>query len=62
MGVLRALQRLGRRIALTYHHICAREDRLALGITLPAGVWACHACRWMGFEQSAHVFHVAMSH
>ncbi len=62
MNLPGALRRLSRRITRAYHLICARDDRVHHGLPLPSGVWACHLCRRISFDQGSHLLHVAVAH
>jgi hypothetical protein len=39
-----AAGRLWRRVSLTYHLLCAREDARVRNLTTPSGIWACYHC------------------
>lgn len=62
MTALRAVRRLTRRVARAYHLVCARDDVRLRGLSVPAGVWACQACRLISFDQATHRRHVATVH
>lgn len=57
-----AVRRTLRRLVHTYHRLCARDDAVTHGFTVPSGVWACDRCHESHLELSSLLRHVRTEH
>jgi hypothetical protein len=53
---------LWRRLRLSYHVHCAREDARLRNIITPSGIWACYHCPHVSLDRQTFGFHLAGVH
>lgn len=57
-----AVRRTWRRLVHAYDRLCARDDAVTHGFTVPSGVWACDRCNQPHLEFSSLLRHVRTEH